>query len=329
MGDPYDPVPIRSLLILTNPGSRQARKVRQQLESLLADHHDRLEIHWKDVFSPSQFDQQVDRVLLVGGDGTINLGLSWLKSAGIVAPVALIPAGTGNNLARGMGIPVAVERSIELALGTSTTHRIDGVDLKYDGESAGMMLQVAAAGMPAHVAGRFDRLRHLPVICHPIRWSGDWIYRLLALLTIAGQQNREFDWQLELDGELLEVQGAALFFGNEGTIGGGFTPCPEARIDDGLLDVCLLPTLPFGETLRLFKQVSAGTHLEENDAVIYRQCRTVRFRQVEGPFLVDGDIRGNPQRIELECSPGAVELVLPEGADIRPSQQATGETELN
>lgn len=302
---------IQSILILTNPGSRRAKEVRQKLESVLDDRDGALEVIWRDVFSDAEY-HRADRVLIAGGDGTVNLGLSWLTKAKMNTPVALIPAGTGNNLARGLGIPVDTDQAIQVALGTSNTRKIDGIDLKFQEQSAGLMLQVAAAGMPAHVARRFDRLRHLPLISHPVRWIGDPVYRLLALLTIAGNENRKFQWQIELDEEVLDIDGAALFFGNEGTIGGGFTPCPRARIDDGLLDVCLLPTLPFRQTLRLFDQVSKGIHLEENNDILYRQCRKVRLSQVSFPFLVDGDIRGYPELIELQCLPQCVELVIPE-----------------
>lgn len=309
---PDIPSSIRSLLLLTNPSSRRATEVRRQLESCISGLDASIQVTWKDVFQTAEHDSEVDRAVIVGGDGTVNLGLSWLNQAGIRAPVALIPAGTGNNLARGLGLPLEASEAIKVAFCTLTTRHVDAIGLSCDGARTGMMLQVAATRMPAYVASRFDRLRHLPLLSYPIRWIGDSFYRLLALQAIATNKNRNFKWNLNLDGEVLEVCGAALFFGNEGTIGGGFTPCPRARIDDGLLDVCLLPTLSFRKTLQLFKQVSNGTHLKDRDDIFYRQCRTVQLKQAPCPFLVDGDIRGNPAKIELECLPGIVELVLPE-----------------
>jgi diacylglycerol kinase (ATP) len=306
------PESIRSLLLLTNPGSRRAKEIHRELESRVAEIAGSCQVIWRDIFSPPDQQLAVDRAVIVGGDGTVNLGLKWLQEAGVAAPVALIPAGTGNNLARGLGLPVKASDAIRIAFCTVDTRRIDAVGMTYDGATRGLMLQVAAAGMPAHIARRFDQLRHMPVISYPVRWIGDPFYRLLALRTIASNENRSFEWDIDIDGESMELSGSALFFCNEGTIGGGFTPCPKANIDDGLLDVCLLPTLGFRETLQLFRQVSAGTHLDSRDDIFYRQCKRVRLKQSRYPFLVDGDIMGTPEVIELQSFPASIELVIPE-----------------
>ncbi|MGE4618520.1 MAG: acylglycerol kinase family protein, partial [Planctomycetota bacterium] len=163
------PASVRSLLLLTNSGSRRALEIRLQLESYLIDLPDTIEIIWKDVFTSPDPHLTTDRAVIVGGDGTVNLGLSWLKSSGLDVPVALVPAGTGNNLARGLGIPIEPAKAIELAFCTEETRCIDSVQLTYDEKTTGMMLQVAAAGMPALVAQRFDRLRHMPILSHPVR----------------------------------------------------------------------------------------------------------------------------------------------------------------
>ena len=313
------PESVRSLLLLTNPGSRRASEVQRELESQVAELDGSCQVTWRDVFSSPETELAVDRAVIVGGDGTVNLGLKWLQEAGIRAPVALIPAGTGNNLARGLGLPVKTSEAIEIAFCTPDTHKIDAVGLNYDGETRGLMLQVGAAGMPALIAQRFDHLRQMPVISLPVRWIGDPFYRLLALQAIASNENRRFEWSIDIDGEPMELSGSALFFCNEGTIGGGFTPCPKSNVNDGLLDVCLLPTLGFRETLRLYREVSAGTHLETRDDIFYRQCKRVRLEQTRFPFLVDGDIMGTPEVIEMQVFPDSIELVLPQSRPSEPS----------
>ena len=109
------PESIRSLLLLTNPGSRRAKEIHRELESRVAEIAGSCQVIWRDIFSPPDQELAVDRAVIVGGDGTVNLGLKWLQEAGVAAPVALIPAGTGNNLARGLGLPVKASDAIRIA----------------------------------------------------------------------------------------------------------------------------------------------------------------------------------------------------------------------
>jgi len=304
--------PLNSLLVLTNPGSRRAHEVRTELEQSLSELDPAPSVTWIDVISDQPESGAFDRVAIVGGDGSVNLALRWLDRADISAPVAIIPAGTGNNLARGLKIPTAAADSIALALHSSHSRRIDAVRYLLDGEVSGIMLQVAALGMPARVAMQFDRLRHKPLLRHPIRWLGDSFYRLLALVAMARGKNEQQQWRISVDGTDQDGCGSALFLGNEGTIGGGFHPCPRASLDDGLLDLCLIPPLTTVEAIRLFSKISRGKHLEARSDIFYIQCRKVRIEQSAAPFLVDGDIVGAPQEVELEVLPGHLDVILPE-----------------
>jgi diacylglycerol kinase (ATP) len=303
---------IGSLLVLTNPGSRRASEVRKELEDTVSSLDPAPRITWCEVTSTPEDPGPVDRIFIVGGDGTVNLALRWLAQAAVKAPAAIIPAGTGNNLARGLGIPTTPARSIALALDATATRKIDAVRYTLDDVSTGLMLQVAAVGFPAVVAWRFDRLRRQPVIRHPIRWLGDFCYRILAIITLFSRHTAPIRWKFKTQDHSWEAAGMALFLGNEGTIGGGFRPCPAALLDDGLLDQCLIPSLTPWSAMKLFPKISRGTHLETCPGLTYRQDEKIRIKQPAGPFLVDGDIVGNPQVIELEVLARHFEVFLPQ-----------------
>jgi diacylglycerol kinase family enzyme len=66
------------------------------------------------------------------------------------------------------------------------------------------------------------------------------------------------------------------------------------------------------EAIRLFSKISRGKHLEARSDIFYIQCRRVRIEQSAAPFLVDGDIVGAPQVVELEVIPGHLDVILPE-----------------
>ncbi|MDE0958796.1 MAG: diacylglycerol kinase family protein [Planctomycetota bacterium] len=300
-----------SLLVLTNAGSRRASEVRQELEDTVAALDPAPRLTWREVTSTPEDPGPVDRVLIVGGDGTIHLALRWLEEVQVKAPAAIIPAGTGNNLARGLGIPTTPAEAIALAFEGSTTRKIDVVRYTLDGAASGWMLQVAALGFPAVVAGRFDRLRKQPIIRHPIRWLGDSCYRILAIVTLLGGRIAPFSWKFKTHDSRWDASGMALFLGNEGSIGGGFRPCPAALLDDGLLDQCLIPTLSPWAALKLFPKISRGTHLDAVPDIQYRQDDWLRIEQLSGPFLVDGDIVGHPEVIELEVLARHFEVYLP------------------
>jgi diacylglycerol kinase (ATP) len=303
---------IGSLLVLTNPGSRRASEVRKELEDTVSSLDPAPRMTWCEVTSTPEDPGPVDRIFIVGGDGTVNLALRWLAQVAVEAPAAIIPAGTGNNLARGLGIPTTPARSIALALDSTTTRKIDAVHYTLDDGSTGWMLQVAALGFPAVVARRFDRLRRQPVIHHPIRWLGDFFYRILAIITLFSRHTAPIEWKFKTHDRSWEAAGMALFLGNEGTIGGGFRPCPNALLDDGLLDQCLIPSLTPWSAMKLFPKISRGTHLEACPDLTYRQDEKIRIEQPAGPFLVDGDIVGNPQAIDLEVLARHFEVFLPQ-----------------
>ena len=300
-----------SLLVLTNPGSRRASEVRKLLEETISALAEVPPLIWCEVTSTPENPGPVDRIFIVGGDGTVHLALQWLEQAGVEAPAAILPAGTGNNLARGLGIPTTPARSIALALESSTTRKIDAVRYTLDGESTGLMLQVAALGFPAVVARRFDRLRRLPFIRHPVRWLGDFCYRLLAVFTLFSGHTKPIAWKFKMTDGDWEATGMALFLGNEGTIGGGFRPCPKARLDDGSLDLCLIPHRSPWSSMKLLPKISSGTHLEADPDIIYSQHQKICIEQQASPFLVDGDIVGTPRVIELEVLAGHFEVILP------------------
>ena len=301
--------PPQSILILTNTGSRRATEARGYLENSAELNQPGIEVMWNSIFQPEPLKTPPDRVFVVGGDGTVRLAVNWLSQQDWQAPVAIIPAGTGNNLCKGLGFPLDLEASLKIALQNSAQRRVDTISISADGEPWGQMLQITATGLPARITHRFDRLRKRPLLRYPVQWLGDTFYRILAIQSLLFERQRNRSAQLVIDDEELTVTGPAIFIGNEATIGGGFTPCPNAQLADGLLDVCILPQVPYLEAFSLFHEVSAGRHLDQFPEVIYRQAQKVTLIQEAHPILVDGDVLGSPEVLEFEINPASLELI--------------------
>ena len=200
-----------------------------------------------------------DRLVVAGGDGSVHAVITTLHAEHRLAdtPLALVPLGTGNDLARGTGIPLdpadAAERA---ATGTARPQ-----DLLVD-DAGGVVVNAVHAGIGADAAARSEALKdRLGALAYPAGAVAEGV-------TATG-------WTLavEVDGRPLDLPGERVLLagvGNGSSIGGGTPLFPRARTDDGLLDVVVsCATGPaaraaFGLALR------KGTHPERDDVVTAR-----------------------------------------------------------
>ncbi|WP_217184039.1 diacylglycerol kinase family protein [Streptomyces sp. AC495_CC817] len=240
-------------------------------------------------------------LVVVGGDGTLA-GVLDLVCAGPI-PVVLVPAGTGNDLARALSLPRDDARAAaELAL--SGVPR--AIDVGVIGTPAGtrLFLTIAALGFDAKVSDRTNRLR----------WPHGALRYYLALL-VELVRLRPMDFTVVADGAPPErAPGTLIAVGSTSSYGGGMPVCAGAVPDDGLLDVVQVATLSRMRLLRLFPLLLAGRHLDRPE-VRHRRVRSV---SVSAPGLVayaDGERIGE-EECTVSLRPAALTLMVPkEGHD--------------
>ncbi|MBI4604844.1 MAG: hypothetical protein HY721_23015 [Planctomycetes bacterium] len=269
-------------------------------------------LRWLDLKDLGEAQGRPERVIVVGGDGSINAAATWLLERGLDCPIAVVPAGTGNNLARGLGLPLDAADALELAFAGGRTRPLDAIAYQARGEGRRRIaIQTAALGFPAEIAGRYDALRRhrlFRFLCVP---AGPYIYRILAFLGLAAQKRRErrgdglLGVRCSLPGEVLEESVFAIFIGNERSLGGNFHPCPRAEVDDGALDLCLIRAGTGARYLELFRSIIRGEHLSLERTVVYRQTRGPVEIELSQPcrFLADGDLWVQDQGFRLEVLP--------------------------
>lgn len=259
-----------------------------------------------------------ERVIAVGGDGTVNAAVSWLVARGWDCPIAIVPAGTGNNLASGLGLPFSPRAALELALRGQRTRVVDGFAYEADDDPAvRYVVQTSALGYPAEMAGWYDYLRRRAVLKTLIRPLGSAVYRLIGISGLVREKIRErlgrkpLEVIADLPGERLELAVSAIFLANERSLGGDFIPCPRARFDDGLADLCLVRARAGVPYLKLFRSISRGEHLAFEQAVVYRQTPGPLELRLSSPspFLVDGDIWTCADRYRVEVRPALFRIV--------------------
>ncbi|HZX06898.1 diacylglycerol/lipid kinase family protein [Kribbella sp.] len=227
-----------------------------------------------------------DAVALVGGDGTIHLGAQVLANSGM--PFGVIPAGTGNDFARGIGVPLKDPGA--------------AADLVIGGRTRAIDLAVAKDEfITTVVAGGFDSLvnRRANAMSWPKGSSRYTVATLAELRTFS-----PLEYVVTVDGEPIETSAMLVAVGTGPTYGGGLQICAGAEIDDGMLDVTIIKPVSRLTLLQLFPKLSKGTHVG-HPAVHALRGHTVRIDSPGITAYADGEPLG-PLPVDIGVAPGAL-----------------------
>ncbi|MDT7572003.1 MAG: diacylglycerol kinase [Actinomycetota bacterium] len=230
----------------------------------------------------------VDGVVAVGGDGLVNLALQVV--AGTELPLGVVPAGTGNDFARALGIPLDQPmQAADLVVRGGTT----AVDLgRANGRWFGGVL---GSGFDSMVNERANRMT----------WpTGRSRYNVAIVLEL--RTFRPVPYVLELDGEPWTTEAMLVAVGNSPSYGGGMKVCPDADLHDGLLDVTVLGPISKPEFLRVFPTVYKGTHVHHR-AVTVRRARSVVLQSEGVTAYADGE-RVSVLPVRCEAVPSALHV---------------------
>ncbi len=237
-------------------------------------------------------EEEPDLVVSAGGDGTHHHVLNGLVGSEI--PLGLIPLGTGNDFAKGIGVPLQA-RAAAAALLQGKTKHIDVVRvgrLVYGG--------MAGVGFDAMVA------RYVNERAPKARGRLAYFWAILRCLRFYRPQ------PLEIRSEGYSYSGEIMFvvIGNAALYGGGFKLTPRARVDDGLLDVCLVPAMSKLELLRWAPRAYQGKHLAHPRIVYFQAREIVLTSPARLELFGDGEFMQElPANIEIV--PRSLRVVVP------------------
>ncbi len=207
-------------------------------------------------------DAGIPRLVTVGGDGIVHLAAH--SAAGSPTVVGIVAAGTGNDAAEALGLTEGtIADRVDRALADPTP--VDLLECRTT--PGGEPLHAATsciAGFPALVNARAEAMR-FP--------RGPSRYTLATLGAIPRMRPGGFRLTLSGgpdDGVVVDQRAAVVVIANLALFGGGMRICPDARADDGLLDVCLVGDVGRIALLRAFPKVRTGAHVDHPDVTIHR-----------------------------------------------------------
>jgi len=241
-----------------------------------------------------------ERVVAVGGDGTVQAVLNGLLGVSRGTELGVLPVGTGNDLARSLGLPVVADEAWRVATGPST-RRIDVARARNGEGRERWFASAGGIGFDAQVAAAMATRRG---------WRGGRAGYLLTTLA----ELRRFENQritMTVDGVPGEHQVLLVAIANGAYYGGGMRIAPDAQPDDGLLDLCLVGDISRLTAIRQLPNLYRGTHVRH---------RAVSMHVVARSLLVEGDggtrvhLDGEPfggLPLEVVLEPAALSVAVP------------------
>jgi YegS/Rv2252/BmrU family lipid kinase len=240
------------------------------------------------------------RFLVGGGDGSLSeavngvMGQNEVPAADIT--LALLPVGTGNDWARGQGISRAYATALAVAA-AGHVRRFDVGVIDFEGGGRRWFINVAGIGFDAGVVENM-----------PSRSLGRLAYLIGLLRELAAY--RPLPLRLRADAEPVAASAMLLFACLGRYCGGGMLVAPEARADDGALDLVLIRHMPLHRVLRALPRLFDGRIASHPEVSAWR-CRALEIEAPAGaPMEADGELVGHaPARIGV--LPRAVGIVVP------------------
>jgi diacylglycerol kinase (ATP) len=250
-------------LILSNPtsgggkGSKYLRIIKEYLDSN--------DLPYRDITSTSyelaagalnrslnQDGSDISGVYVIGGDGMVHLAVQELANRDI--PLALIPAGTGNDFARSLNLPLDDPlQLLETYATTSPTH----LDLGLVNNK--IFADILSTGFDSVVNERANRMRVI---------KGRMKYNIAILLELSTFKPKNYEFRV--DSVSFTTKAMLIAVSNGISYGGGMKVTPNAELDDGLFDIMVLGPVSKIEFLKVFPKVFSGGHISHPAVKIIR-----------------------------------------------------------
>ncbi len=228
-------------------------------------------------------------VAAVGGDGTVNEVASGL--VGTDTALGIIPRGSGNGLARGLGIPISPVESLQvLNAGAARTIDVGCAAHRH-------FFAVCGVGFDANVGRKFNSAT----------WRGPLPYFLIAAQEFVGYQPEPL--RLNVQNQQWEKAPFLITIANTQQYGNGAIIAPHAQPDDGLLDMCVVEPMRWLDVLKYAPRLFNGT-IDRTPIISYQRVQEIAIEK-DGPILfhVDGEATTCDGPLKISIKPRALRVM--------------------
>jgi len=234
-----------------------------------------------------------DIIIAVGGDGTINEIASGLVGSQCI--LAIIPTGSGNGLARCLGIPMNIKKAIALIENGKTKE----IDTLFCNDM--FFVNVGGVGFDAEVGHQFENAKN----------RGFFSYLKITVLELLNFQSQKIEF--DFDGQIRQTEALLISFANSNQWGNNVKIAPFAKVDDGLVDVCVLKKFPLiiapiiGVRL-LLGTITKSRYFESfstKQITITKQDIVVKFHLDGEPMIAQGN------SLHIKVIPKSLSVIVP------------------
>jgi diacylglycerol kinase (ATP) len=284
----------QKLLFIVNPGSGKGEvNYTEEITAFFKERAEELELYklpkdcslekLKDTIKKSN----ADRVIAVGGDGTLKLVAECLINT--ETPIGIIPAGSANGMAKELGIPLELQEAIALTT-AGTLKKIHAVMVNKE-----LCIHLSDIGFNAYLVKKFDELPTRGMKTYAkAAWHAFW-------------NHRKMDVSFKIDGKMINEKAAMVVLANATKYGTGLEINPDGKLDDGLFEVIIVKEYAVMEILKIWI-----SKLPWNPKKIesYQLSELAIQTKHKVHFQVDGEYLGKVDRVVAKIMPEALTVIV-------------------
>ncbi len=230
-------------------------------------------------------------VFAVGGDGTVNEVARGIATTQQI--MGILPKGSGNGLARHLGIPINFIKSLDF-IGSTSVLSMDSFTVNYH-----LSVNVSGIGFDGHVANLFGKNGN----------RGFWGYSRLVLKEFF--RYREFKGKILIDDHTYELPAFIIAFANSSQFGNNARIAPQASVCDGILDVSFIRKVPVYQALGFAGKMFTG-QLENSAYVIIKPGKRITLSfDAPMPYHIDGEGMKPTRDFIIQIKPASIRMLVP------------------
>lgn len=231
---------------------------------------------------------QADRVIAVGGDGTLKLVAECLLNT--ETPIGIIPAGSANGMAKELGIPLNIEEALEVAA-TANPQKIHATMVNNE-----LCIHLSDIGFNAYLVKKFDELPTRGMLTYAkSAWHAFWNHRKMQV-------------QFKVGDRQIKTKAAMVVIANATKYGTGFNINPNGKLNDDVFEVILIKEYAVMEILKIWV-----SKLPWNPKKIesFQASEVQIITRHKAHFQVDGEYLGKTNKVEAKLLPKAINVIMP------------------